>query len=748
MGSYLLSRRIAVGGAMLALVVPAQQSLAQDATGSVPGEIEEIVVTASRRAETLQDTPLAVSVIDPEELIDAGLVKMREVVEYAPGVYFSGGASPVANTVTMRGVAQLGRASTVGIYLDDIPLGSSTSFAAGPTIQFDGIQSDLQRVELIRGPQGTLYGSSAMGGVMRYISRDPSAEEFSANVSVDLSSIQHGSDSTTVRGRVGLPVIDGKLGMSVAAYQEDFGGFINRIESSPTGAATNVDAFDREGIFVKVNANPTERFFASLQYIDTEVTSTGVNLVALDGPPFVLANGPYNTDEGAGNLLDTFEVAGLTLKYDFGAMTLISSTSHQDRSNSNAVDLVATFGPLVDLLEGNAAGTTTSAPFTGKLLTERFVQEVRLESDTGGKTEWSVGGIYSTEDSSNIQTLQGLPTDFLALNVDLASWLDETAVFGNVTYYFSDRFDVGFGARVAWIDSAVALTDGPGLIVANLPKTSSEDTVDTYNLTFRYRPSDTHSVYGRIASGYRPENANLPLLDANGNNAAPPIIETDTLWSYEIGSKGSLLDNGFFYDLSAYYIKWKEPQVVTFVNGAATGGNANSDVTAYGFEASGSIRTDSGLVITGSASYVNSTLDNDETAALGALAGEELQLLPRFTASLRANRDFPITADFDGFVSGGVRFVDQRNTGYLGGTGSGGMPVVPLIENFTMGSYMAADLSIGIRTNRFSATLYGNNLFDEYGFTGGSARPAVGFTRATANVLQPRTLGVILAVDF
>jgi outer membrane receptor protein involved in Fe transport len=736
------------GVSALALATGVAQ--AQD-TANTPEETAQddvIVVTASRREESLQDTALSVTAINPDEMALNGLTRLREVVEFAPGVHFSGGGSPIGNTITMRGVAQTGRASTVGIYVDDVPIGSSNSFAAGPSLHFDGVQGDVERVELVRGPQGTLYGSSSMGGVVRYITRDPSTQAFEGNVQADVSTTEEGGVNQNFSGRIAIPLVEDRIGLSVAGYYEDFGGFIDRIAASPTGAAEDVDAYEREGISVRLVANPTERIRTALMFMQSGTTSTGGNVVALAGPPFTPVNGPFATDEGAAALDDDFSLYAATFSYEFDWGTLISSTSYQERSNSNAQDLVATFGTLIDLLSGNPAGTTTSAFFTGLTRTERYVQEIRLSSNGDGPLEWTVGGIYSDEDSSNIQTLYGEPTNFLALDVDLGSELVEYAAFGNLTYYLNPDFDLTFGARLAGIESSVSLVDGPQLIVANLPETTSEDTVDTYSFTARYRPSDNLSLYGRIASGYRPQNANLPLLDAQGNNAAPAIIATDTLWSYELGAKGSSFDGNIEYDVAVWYIDWKDLQAVTFVNGATTGGNANSDVTAYGFEGSLAWRPADGVSIVGGLAYSNSTLDDDETAAFGALAGENLRLLPEWSGSIQANYDFAISPDMLGFISGAVRYVGERDTGYEGGVTGDGTVIAPLIANFTLDDYVVTNISGGISRGPVTATVYVNNVFDEYAFTGGSARPVVGFTRATANVLQPRTIGAVLSVDF
>lgn len=736
---------IAAAGVSLLAFATVGQTAASAQEVVVEGET--IVVTASRREQSLQDTPLAVTAIDPEELSRTGLNRLREVVEVSPGVHYSGGGLPNGNTITMRGVAQTGRATTVGVYVDDVPIGSSNSFAAGPSLHYDAVQGDVERIELVRGPQGTLYGSSSMGGVVRYISRDPSTSDFEGNLRADLSETEEGDTNATYSARVGIPIVSDRLGLSIAGYQEDFGGFIDRIPASPTGAAENVDAYERTGLSARLVARPTDRLDLSLMAMRGDLESTGANTVALVGPPFVQANGPFNTDEGAMQLTDEFELYAGTVSYDFGWARLLSSTSDQTRDVANASDLVATFGSLIDLLSGQPAGTTTQALFTGRTLTDRFVQEIRLESPVNEQFEWVVGAIYSREESSNIQSLLGQPGNFLALDVDLGSELVETAVFGQATFYLTPNFDIAVGARLAEIESSVALTDGPGLIVANLPETTDSDTVDTYSLTARFRPTDDLSLYARIASGYRPQNANLPLM-SGGVNVAPLIIATDTLWSYEAGAKGSLMGGVLRYDLAVWYNQWSDPQAVTFVNAATTGGNANSDITAYGFEGAVELTPTRGLSIIGSLSYAHSTLDSDETAAFGALEGENLAMLPEWSAALRAQYDFPITANIDGFVGGGVRYVGERDTGYDGGVGSGGVVIVPKIANFTLDEYVVANLAAGVRAGPVEARVYVNNLFDEYGYTGGTARPIVGGVRATANVLQPRTIGVGLSYAF
>jgi len=734
---------------MVGAAIAAQAPLAQAQEAAAP-QIEEIVVTASRRAETLQDTPLSVTVQAPEDFSEGGLTSLSDIINYSPGAVFSGGSAPTDNTITMRGVSQLTSSPTVGIYIDDVPIGSGNGQAAGAENMLDVMKAGMERVEIVKGPQGTSFGASSMGGIVRYISGDPSLDEFSARLSADLSTIDHGGSGQRYTGNLSAPIASGKMGVKVSGYYEDIGGFIDRIPESATGAAKDVNGYENMGGMIKLSGNFTDRFSGSLLGLYDETTFHGRNLVPLDGgPPFVLAYGPYDTDTARSDDKSDTKLGGLTLKYRFDAAELISSTSYQERIVSSTVDLVADFGPLVELFCGC---TVDNAPFTGSQSTDRFVQELRLVStgaeQAAGNIEWTAGAIYSNEESGNRQRLAGLPTNFVLLDVNIPSELEEYAAFGDLRYYITDDFDVSAGARIADVRASVAIDDGPEILIGDTPPTEINDTIDTYSFSARYRPTDSLSWYARIASGYRPAAANLPVRDEDGNNVASPIINTDTLWSYEVGAKGIAAGGQLGYDLTAWYVSWKDLQARVFVNGVMTGGNADSDVTAYGFEGALKYSPVDHFVITASTAYTDSTLDNDETSAFGAVEGEKMPGVPEWSAALRADYTVVLASSSEVSFGAGLRYVGDRNTGFQGGTGSDGSTITPLINNFVLADQTVTDLYIGFKHGRFGASVYGTNVFDEYAYSGGVARPAVGFIRATASVIQPRTIGATLTYDF
>ncbi len=727
--------------------IPAQSISAQEAENAAENAnaLEEVLVTASRRSVSLQDTGLSVTAWQPEDFTVGGLTTLEDVINYTPGVYYSGGSTPTANQITMRGVSNFTAAPSVGIYVDDIPIGSTNNNAAGATLGRDLVQMDLERIEVIKGPQGTLYGSSSMGGILRYITRDPSLDEFGGTLKSDWSWTQHGEFNQKYGAKISSPIVSEKVGFSISGIYEDVGGFIDRIPQAVSGAKENVNGYTSWGISAKVSANFTDVFSGNLLFMSSRTEWNGSNIVTLDGPPFELAYGPYDTDTSHSEDNNDFDLYGLTLNYDFQNSSLVSSTSFQSSENASTTDLVTDFGALLTLFSGQP---TTEAPFTGAITTDKFVQEVRLVSNANENLEWTIGGIYSDEESSNLQRLEGLPANFVLLDVDIPSTLEELAGFGSLTYYFRPDFDVTVGARLAHVETTVAVDDGPEILITDTPPVSSSNNIDTYSFAARYRPSENVSWYARIASGYRPENANLPLRDVNGNNVAPLIVETDTLWSYELGVKGSSADRKFSYDLAAWYINWKDLQARIYVNGAMTGGNANSDVTSYGLEGTLTFVPAEDFTVVTSYTYAHSTLDDDETSAFGAVAGENLPGVPDWTASVLANYDFTINSNLDGFLGGGVRYVGDRDTGYEGGIGADGEPINPLIANFVLDSYVVVDAHVGFRSQSFTGTLYATNLFDEYAYSGGTARPAVGFVRATASVINPGTFGATLTYNF
>ena len=193
----------------------ASPAVAQDSGSSASG-FDEITVTATRRAESLKDVPAAVVAVDPEEFVFAGLTSVEDVIRYTPGVFFDDGGRRGRGTITARGIPQFGATPVFSTYIDDTPLNSNTPFNQGAFISSDGLLLDVERIEIVKGPQGTLFGATSVGGLLRYVTRKPTLDEFRGTFGVDYNSIDSGDNGTTINGRVSIPLVEDQLGVTLS----------------------------------------------------------------------------------------------------------------------------------------------------------------------------------------------------------------------------------------------------------------------------------------------------------------------------------------------------------------------------------------------------------------------------------------------------------------------------------------------------------------------------------------------------
>jgi iron complex outermembrane recepter protein len=659
-----------------------------------------------------------------------------------PGVNYNDGGAPGEGSITMRGVANIFSTPSVGIYVDDIPYGSVTAFAEGANFALDSLLGDIERVEVIKGPQGTLFGASSMGGSVRYITKDPSLTDVRGRLSADLSNTEEGGFNQLYKGGISVPIARDKLALSVSGFYQDTEGFIDEAERP----LDDVNDAELKGGTATLLFQPTEPFRIKLSYTNQKFEFSNSNEVPFDIDTGEPTFGKYTKDSAADEPTEIdFELYSATAEYEFGFATATLASSYQEFSRSAIADLTQFFGPIVDGIIGAPVGTNVVLldQFIG---TDRWAHEFRLTSANNEKLEWLVGAYYTEESSTNIQNVEVTPgaPGFDLVHQQFPSTYKEWAGFGDLTYYFSPKFDTTLGVRVSSNDMSVVFT-GTGILAGpNLPESTVSDDVTTYLFNARYRPSEDVSLYGRIANGYRPASANLGLIDpSTGEVLSVPFIESDSLWSYEVGAKGNALEGAMQYDLAVYYLKWKDLQVFRSFMGVNVGGNADSDVTANGVEATLAWQPTGGLNLVGAAAWSSSELDDDDPS-IGGLKGEQLPGIPEWTFSLQGTYTFPLSATVEAFVGAGVTYMDQRKTSFEGGTASDGTVLAPANPNFTVDDYVKADLRIGATFGKYQLSLYATNLFNEYAYQTATSNAAFG----TATILQPRTIGAVLTAEF
>jgi iron complex outermembrane recepter protein len=716
-------------------------ALAGAATANAAEQItvEEVIVTATRRAQEVQDVPASVAVVDPQAYAAGGLTSLSGVLKYVPGVNFNDDGAPGQGSITMRGVANIFSTPSVGIYLDDIPYGSVTAFAEGANFALDALLGEIERIEVIKGPQGTLFGAASMGGSVRYITKEPSLTDFGGRFSTDLSDTSQGGFNQLYKAGIDVPIVNDKLALGVSGFYQDNDGFIDQA----LRPATDVNDAQLKGGQATLLFRPSEPWKIKLNYQDQKFEFTGQNSVPFNintGQP-VFGKYKQNTAGEEPTEIE-YELSSATIEYQGGWGTATLASSYQEFSQAAIVDLTRFFGPLVDAQVGAPPGTNT-VPLDSQISTDRWAHEFRLTSANNEHFEWLVGLYYTKEESSNFQGAVARPSGFNLVTQQFPSTYEEKAAFGNATYYFTPKFDATVGVRLSSNDMGV-LFSGTGFLAGpNLPEQTVSDDVQTYLFNARYRPNEDVSLYFRAASGYRPASANLPLINpATGDILSVPFVKSDTLWSYELGAKGNVAESAFGYDVAVYLIKWKDLQVFRSFQGVNVGGNADSDVTATGVEATLTYQPTNAFNFAASLAYSQSELDEDDPS-LGGLEGEQLPGIPEWTFSLTGNYDFML-GSLDAFVGGGIAYQDQRNTSFDGGTGAGGVVIAPANRNFTADEYTTVDLRTGVNWGRYKLSLYATNLLDEYAFQ----RASTSGMQGSASIVRPRTIGVVFNAEF
>ncbi|MBN7797522.1 TonB-dependent receptor [Parahaliea mediterranea] len=733
--------------AALGSMTTAASSTAQDGRGQ-PVALEEVIVTASRREQSLRDVAASVVAVDPADFALKGLQSVEDVVRYTPGVQFESRGQPGLGTLTARGIPQLASTPVFAIYADETPVTSSTAYANGDSIFLDGMLLDVERVEIIKGPQGTLWGASAVGGALRYITSKPNLQAFEGSLGLDVNSVSSGDTGNTVSGRVSIPLIEDKLGLTIAGFTRDVAGYVDRVQG-PMGIDPgktldrDVDGGDVEGYSFDLLYQATDDLGLRLNYLKQESSSDALSEVTLAGPGSTDGLlGDYSSVEDGTRKEVEFEVVSGTITYDMAFATLISSTSYAENSLLTAQDVTRSFGPLIDLLLQRPVGTS-SLTFDAESRSEKFVQEIRLASRADGDLEWQAGLYYTDEDTSNVQGGRIEPdTPVVFSDASFPSNYTEAAVFGSVTYYFSDNFDVQLGARYS--DNEIELDfTAEGLLVTGGPRVQSrqviDDTVDTYLLSARYRPGENVSLYTTIASGYRPATPNLPVVNlATGDLATTEFVESDTSWSYEAGAKGWALDGLISYDLALWYATYDNFQAPLLVNGLNTITNADSGLSAYGFESVTALNLTDDFEITLNMGYTHSTLDDDEPG-FGGEKDQDIPGVPSWKASLQWSYAFELAAGWNASFGGGVRYIDDFVTNFpLAGALAG-----------EVDSRVITDVNLGVERGPYRLSLYATNLFDERDLTARTdTEVAPGFVNSAGIFERPRTLGVNLRYDF
>jgi outer membrane receptor protein involved in Fe transport len=728
----------------------AGDALAQDDSGdrSARLSIEEIVVTASKRAESIQHVASSVTALGNEEIERRGLVSMDDFLRSIPGVnHIDRGVA--SNSTVIRGVSSDGQlytdmGGTVGFYLGDVPLSGNAVWGSNADIKL----VDIERVEVLRGPQGTLYGEGSLGGSVRIIPAPPDLNRQAGSARVGYSHTgNEGGANKEIQGVVNLPLIQDKLAVRAVGYVYDNSGYVNNVAASSAAFAAQAAALgfsdlvtdqrdvgnsEYRGGRIMAMWQPIEKLSATLMYLRQDLEQKGLPEVQLPLGGFAQTRYLIRDEFGGGGerLRDDIEISNLDLHYELGWGRLSSSTSYIHETGLLLRDASAFFG-------GFAAPQRVDSNVKG------FVEELRLTSQLDGPFQFLVGLYYNDTDRRRFSSLYVLQTPLLTLGAsDRLATATQKALFGELSYDITDRFTATVGGRAFEYDQKFETLSFITATPTTTTLASEGRTGNTSKINLTYDINDDALLYVQWAEGFRlgaplepPPAAvcdvdNDGLIDGTNLSALGRQLDPDSLESYELGTKLRLFDGRIALNTSFYRNNWSGIPVIVQVP-CTFGQFLNAgEARTQGLEFETAFSLTRGLQLVLGASYLDAYLTKD-APGIGR-DGDRLPASPRYNVNASVQYDFEL-----GNAASFVRTDYLRVGGFsnnLAGTGP------------EIGDYTHINLRAGATFGRMHTEVFVNNVTNADDLTWIDSIFAG--VDARANRLHPRTIGLNLGYSF
>lgn len=724
------------GAAALPLVSLAVSAAETQQSGTTD-VLAEVVVTANKRTENLTEVPSSIALLSSETLEQRGIEQFAQYIKAVPGLSAIDASAPGRGQAVIRGITSgvKQNAPTVVFYLDDLPLTASSPLAVSGTNIFDPQLADVERIEVLKGPQSTLYGASAMGGLVKIVTKQPSFAGVEGSVRSEVGSIEDGGESYGGSASINLPLVDDRVAMRLSGYGRHNGGFVENARYDDKDVNDSDSYGLRAALRFRVN-DAIESNFSGL-YQKTEGDAYAYE--TLDPVTLRPIYGEYQFDLTYNTAFSSeYSSIANTTSYDAGFATISNTLSYSEtedfflRDYSNQYYLFVPTAPIGVGIPGRTASNTS-----------RVTDEFRITSKEGTALEWLAGLFYTREKdhySAHISANDPVTGNVLpgpignVYTFDLYATFEEYAAFGDVTYNFSDQFEVTAGVRYSQNEQDFRAPRSGVISASPLLVGNSDDSATTYLLTASYHPTDRSTVYARAASAYRP-GSTQPL----NNAAAPAEYGPDSLWNYEIGYKAELLGGLLSPEIAVYHIDWKDIQLNSLVNGFSVISNAGK-AESEGVEAALALRPVTGLSLTAAAAY-NRAKILTANPSIGAAAGDTLPFSPKLTGSLSVDYAMPVTASADGQVGLTYSYQGERYTA---------LSRDALNTRYELPDYSTLDLRAGLEWSMFSLSLRVDNITDKRALSS-AQRVRVNATQnnpVTATVIQPRTAMLSLGVKF
>lgn len=656
-------------GAAAAMLLPAGAQ-AQEAPGV--DQADDIIVTAQKREERLLDVPLAISAVTGEEIARRGAASLQDLQYSIPGLSIVE-QGPGQQRIQIRGVANSNGLPTFGQYIDEMPISIDDQTQA-----LDLRLIDMKQVEVLRGPQGTLYGEGSMGGTIRYLTADPDLNQIGGSVESQIGSVKGGNTAWRVNGVLNLPLAKDQLGVRLVAGYEHTGGWIDSTLTSRKDV-NDATIFTLRGKLLAKFADNLELSILALHQDQTQ-----------DYQNFGKARKTSSRVAERNN--PNYDLVNAVVHWDLGVASLTNSFGYQNAQNNTVTDQSFTYVPFVPILCATCNVTGIGLGSVSNI--DVVSDELRLTSAPGGRFDWTVG-VYGrqldrTGTSRTVTTPGTLPLDITSITAIFKSkaW----ATFGELTFNATDVLTITGGLR--YFHETRTLDTVNRSFGANTKLFNSGD-FSSLNprLNISYHLSPTSMVYLSGAKGFRSGGFNLSVT------GGPPSYDPDRLWTYEFGTKHQLLDGRLTLEGAVYYTDWTDVQSSFVPTGAAFGYITNGgDVNGWGTDISMSARPVNGLTL--SATYGWNNLEYKGTTAEHR-PGDPVDYAVRESWSGSIDYRRPVIGDAQGFAR-----LDYQHAGRSA-----------LINrssalNVAIGSRDLLNAQLGVDFGKYEVSVFASNLLD------------------------------------
>jgi iron complex outermembrane receptor protein len=785
--------KIGLAVAAALAVAPSRAPAAAPADSST-GALQEIVVTARKREENLQDVPLSIDVFTKRDMQNLGITSLDDYAEKVPSMSFIS-TGPGTQVFVMRGVSDgsnpnYPNTSSTGFFVDDM------------SMSFNGAQPDLhlydvERIEILNGPQGTTFGAGAMSGAIRYITNRPDVNAFSAGVDFDGGKIQGGQNNWTYEGFVNLPIIEGVLGFRASAFSDSHGGFINNrlltrtwingaVSDNSPWARNNYNREHVEGGRAALKTVIGDRWSASLTYSFQRQNTLG----AWDEDPTL----PARTVERFGPESENFQTKTLDFHLDgdvgIGDLVFASTywsqprrqwneySQYEQNFNAGGKNIPPTGYPgtqegftcLSDPYFGGTSFTGCNAPtqfYSYWINPQRWSDELRLSSKPGGRFHWLTGLYWEKTVDKNygenfympglqyqgaaFQYYQNsyqlsqptLPPGVWYAYVERSDQL-QTTEFANISFDVTDKLNVEAGT-VHYKSYSKYTTPFVQFAYANSEPSVSLSDAHKWDSKFgiNYKVTDHAMVYADFAQGFREGGSNSgdpPKCYANG---VTQEYTPDTLNNFELGWKTTSLNGHLVWNGAAYFMKWKQLQALIYDANVCASSSYNinvGDARIYGVESNVDYKVNDNWSLQASGNYTDSRVTAASDSHYLTYVGERLPFAPYFSWSWNARYEHPLGGNLRGYAQFDMAHKGDMWNGLNPNDKNTGLPRI-LQPDYTL-----ANLRLGLNPvgGRWLAEFYITNLTDKnaivYSNTGNFD------LRETTN--EPRVFGVRLNYRF